>query len=123
MLKKALNLKIRNTNILFKMERYWVNSNNGDYITHNDIYPVGHQFHGYILHLIRGKVEIDGVEVEMRTMKLDEFQFQNVKGFLPIKRKKFKTKVGTQKNNINCLTKVIGTIEKRNFLINDILKK
>lgn len=105
------------------MEKYWVNSNNGDYVTYNDIYPVGHQFHGYVLHLRHGKVEIDGVVFEQNIMPLDEFQFQNLKGFLPIKPKNFRLKAGSQRNNINCLTKVIGSIERRNMLIENILKK
>jgi hypothetical protein len=57
---------------------YWINSNNGDYITEDS--------GKYTLTLIGRK--IDHIYYRQENISLTELQFKTIKGFVPIKRKK-----------------------------------
>jgi hypothetical protein len=58
---------------------YWINSNSGDYIIEKD--------GRYYLHLISRWIDRNYLQQE--TIELTQSQFSDIKGFLPIKEKKF----------------------------------
>lgn len=62
------------------MIKFWVNSNSGDYVSHNDI--TGE----WKLSLI-SRV-IDNYYYPQETIDITEVQFNSLKGFVPIKQKK-----------------------------------
>jgi hypothetical protein len=64
---------------------YWINSNNGDYVSLDRV-PQGTP-QTYTLHLIDRTC--DGVRLLYEKHTLNEKEFKLLKGFLPIKAKKF----------------------------------
>ncbi len=100
---------------------YWINSNNGDYVSLTNSPPQ------YILHLIERVV--DGVRLPFEKHILTEQQFKMLKGFLPIKPKKFynrkNTYAPTGKGGTVGVAKrtEVPTIQNiRNEILNSILK-
>jgi hypothetical protein len=62
---------------------YWINSNSGDYITEdNGIYRL------YLLSRWVGEYGDYNAYLKSEIIELSQSQFESIKGFLPIKRKK-----------------------------------
>ncbi len=92
------------------MKKYWINSNNSDYILTDDD----------VLYYIFCSIPTYSAYV------LSKLQFENIQGFVPIKYKKLKNALEKRIANdkINKIQTIIPSIEDiRNEKINNIIKK
>ncbi len=105
---------------------YWINSNNGDYVIMDRV-PQGAP-QTYTLHLIDRMC--DGVKLQYEKHILSEKEFKMLKGFLPIKPKKFHNRDTTKYKTIgkggvivdSKRTEIPSIQMFRNEILNKILK-
>ena len=104
---------------------YLVNSNNGDYIRYNlHLTPDNIQY-GYMLFLVNNKAILNNEIINIHKIKLSEYQFNHIKGFIKIKPRNLSLRLSSNKYSQNILTvipKDKTIVEVRNDLINEILK-
>jgi hypothetical protein len=83
---------------------YLVNSNNGDYIVYNPQLSVDNLQSGYWLHIVNKFAIIDGETTEISKIKLSQYQFENIKGFIPIRQRNLSLGFKVNKYNKDILT-------------------
>jgi hypothetical protein len=88
---------------------YLVNSNNGDYIVYNLQLSVDNLQSGYLLHIVNKFAIIDGETTEISKpelypIKLSQYQFENIKGFIPIRQRNLSLGFKVNKYNKDILT-------------------